>query len=205
MFEICTKLFTKMLNWIDNNIHIIALSVPILLLLVAIYSYINQPHEVTTETQTHAETVQGVQTAADNAKIKLEESQKKEVVETIKEIRTTEQVPVYIVQTTGKEVVKETEKAVKDNKADFAIVTSKDNPDEKIDLEKIPEDTKVELNQYNINAFKKQLNTISYTPQEKVVEYVHQWKVSDSGHYIGAGIAQDLDDNKTYLKVTYTW
>lgn len=205
MFEICTKLFTKILNWIDNNIHIIALSVPILLLLVAIYGYINQPQEVTTETQTHAETVQGVQTAADNAKIKLEESQKKEVVETIKEIRTTEQVPVYIVQTTGKDVVRETDKAVKDNKADFAIVTSKDNPDEKVNLEEIPKDTKVELNQYNINAFKKQLNTISYTPQEKVVEYVHQWKVSDNGHYIGAGIAQDLDDNKTYLKVTYTW
>ena len=154
MIEICTKLFTKILNWIDNNIHIIALSVPILLLLVAIYSYINQPQEVTTETQTQAETVQGVQTAADNAKIKLEESQKKEVVETIKEIRTTEQVPVYIVKTTGKDVVQETEKAVKDNKADFAIVTSKDNPDEKVNLEEIPKDTKVELNQYNINAFK---------------------------------------------------
>ena len=113
--------------------------------------------------------------------------------------------PVYIVQSTGKTVEKDVKQAVKENKADFAIVTDKNDLGKEINLKEIPKEEKIELNQYNIQAYKNQINTLSYAPQEKVVGYEHLWKVSKSGQYIGVGIDHDIDDQKTYVKITYSW
>jgi predicted negative regulator of RcsB-dependent stress response len=160
---------------------------------------------VTTMSQQQAETPTGVQKAADNASVTLDTGQAKDVSTAIKEIRVTEKEPVYVVQTTGENAKAESEKVVKQEQADFAIVTDKDDPEKKVNLNELDKDTKVELNQYNIQAFKKQLNTIEYQPTEKVVGYTHQWKVTDSGRYIGVGVDYDLDDKKVYAKITYSW
>lgn len=160
---------------------------------------------VSSMSQKQAETPLGAKAAADNANAKIDSSQAEEITSTIREIRITEKEPTYIIQTTGSEARAVAEKAQEQAEADFAIVTDKDNPDEEVELVKLPDDATVNLNQYNIQAFKKQFNTIEYQPTEKVVGYTHQWKVTDSGRYMGVGVDYDLDDKKVYAKITYSW
>ncbi len=160
---------------------------------------------VTSTSQQQAETSSGVQDAADNAGVKLDAGQAKEVSTVIREIRVTEKEPVYVIQTTGENAKAESEKAAKQEQADFAIVTDKNDPEKEVNLEELDKDTKVELNQYNVQAFKKHINTIEYQPTENVVGYTHQCKVTDSGRYMGVGADYDIDDKKIYAKVTYSW
>ena len=163
------------------------------------------PEPVTTMPQQQAETPAGVEKAADNAHIKLDSGQQKQVSETIREIRVTEKEPVYIVQTTGDKAQEVSEKASKREGADFSIVTDKDRPDEAVELDKLDKNTTVNLNQYNVQAFKKHINTIEYYPAEKIVGYTHQWKISKSGKYMGVGVDYDTDDQRIMAKVTYSW
>lgn len=153
--------------------------------------------------QQQAETPVGVQQASDN--VELDYGQAKQVSETIKEIRVTEKEPVYIIQTTGSEAKEVSENVVKQEKADFAIVADKDNPEKAVELDKLDKDATVNLSQYNIKAYKQHINTVEYYPAEKAVGYTHQWKVSESGHYMGVGVDYDVDDNKVMAKITYSW
>ena len=163
------------------------------------------PEPVTTIPQQQAETPAGVENAASNAHIKLDSGETKQVSETIREIRVTEKEPVYIIQTTGDKAQEVSEKASKQEKADFSIVTDKDHSDEAVELDKLDENETVNLNQYNIQAYKKQLNTIEYQPWEKTIGYTHSWKVSKSGKYLGVGADYDIDDKRVLAKVTYSW
>ena len=163
------------------------------------------PEPVTTIPQQQAETPAGVEKAANNAHIKLDSGQTKQVSETIREIMVTEKEPVYIIQTTGDKAQEASEKSSKQEKADFSIVTDKDHPDEAVELDKLDENETVNLNQYNIQAYKKQLNTIEYQPWEKTIGYTHSWKVSKSGKYLGVGADYDIDDKRALAKVTYSW
>lgn len=117
----------------------------------------------------------------------------------------TEREPVYIIQTTGDKAREVSEKASKQEKADFSIVTDKDHPDESVELDKLDKNATVNLNQYNVQAYKKHINTIEYYPAEKTVGYTHQWKISKSGRYMGVGLDYDTDDNRVMAKVTYSW
>ena len=163
------------------------------------------PEPVTTMPQQQAETPAGVEKAASNAHIKLDSGQSKQVSETIREIRVTEKEPVYVIQTTGSKTQEASEKAREREKADFSIVTDKDHQDEAVELDKLDKDTTVNLNQYNIQAYKKQLNTIEYQPWEKTIGYTHSWKVSKSGRYIGVGADYNTDDGRIMAKITYSW
>lgn len=160
---------------------------------------------VTPMTQQQAETPAGVEKAASNAHIKLDSGQTKQVSETIREIRVTEKEPVYIIQTTGDKAQEASEKASKQEKADFSIVTDKDHPDKAVELDKLDKNATVNLNQYNVQAYKKHINTIEYYPAEKTVGYTHQWKISKSGKYMGVGVDYDTDDQRIMAKVTYSW
>ena len=197
----------KIKGWAKLNIRYL---LPILCLTIVVFAAVMvwQQHtvqRVSPMPQQQAETPAGVEKAASNAHIKLDSGQTKQVSETIREIRVTEKEPVYIIQTTGDKAQEASERASKQEKADFSIVTDKDHQDEAVELDKLGKDTTVTLNQYNVRAYKKQLNTIEYMPQEKIIGYTHSWKISDSGHYIGAGVDYDWDDQKVMLKASYSW
>lgn len=205
-------MWKKIKNWFKgewNRGFFIVMSFLILLTVVFAFAnaglnrYTTKP--ATTMTQQQAETPAGVEKAASNAHIKLDNGQTKQVSETIREIRVTEKEPVYIIQTTGDKAQEVSEKASKQEKADFSIVTDKDHPDEAVELDKLDENETVNLNQYNIQAYKKQLNTIEYQPWEKTIGYTHSWKVSKSGKYLGVGADYDIDDKRVLAKVTYSW
>ena len=155
--------------------------------------------------QEQAETTQGVKQASENAHVKIDSAQAQEIASTIREIRAVEKAPEYAVQTTGDKAQEASEKAQEAAGADFAIVTNKDTTQEVKQLDELPTDTQVTLNQYNVQAYKKHINTIEYQPTEKVVGYTHQWKVSKSGHYMGVGADYDIDDKKVMMKITYSW
>ena len=201
----------KIKDWILNNKYKTAQIITAVILIVLLVFFVVKAWEahttkpVTTMPQQQAETPAGVEKAASNAHIKLDSGQTKQVSETIREIRVTEKEPVYIVQTTGDKAQDASEKASKQEKADFSIVTDKDHSDEAVELDKLDENETVNLNQYNIQAYKKQLNTIEYQPWEKTIGYTHSWKVSKSGKYLGVGADYDIDDKRVLAKVTYSW
>ena len=205
-------MWKKIKNWFKgewNRGPFIVMSFLILLTVVFAFAnaglnrYTTKP--ATTMPQQQAETPAGIEKAASNAHIKLDSGQTKQVSETIREIRVTEKEPVYIIQTTGNKAQEASEKASKQEKADFSIVTDKDHPDEAVELDKLDENETVNLNQYNIQAYKKQLNTIEYQPWEKTIGYTHSWKVSKSGKYLGVGADYDIDDKRALAKETYSW
>ena len=205
-------MWKKIKNWFKgerNRDLFIVMSFLILLTVVFAFAnaglnrYTTKP--ATTMPQQQAETPAGVEKAASNAHIKLDSGQTKQVSETIREIRVTEREPVYSIQTTGDKAQEVSEKASKQEKADFSIVTDKDRSDEAVELDKLDENETVNLNQYNIQAYKKQLNTIEYQPWEKTIGYTHSWKVSKSGKYLGVGADYDIDDKRVLAKVTYSW
>lgn len=165
----------------------------------------NEPTHVEYTSQTVAETTEGVQQAAANAGVKLDAGQVETARETIKEIRVTEREPVYIIQTTAQEAPVRIEEECEKADADFSIVTNADDPDEPADLSRLDEGQTVNLAQYNVQAFKKHINTIEYAPSEKVIGYTHQIKVTDSGRYVGIGADYDMDDHVLYAKISYSW
>ena len=203
-------MWKKINDWAEKHEHIIDIVfnvVFVVCILVWLWAMIHreQPKVETTMPQQQAETSIGVQQASENAHVKLDYGQATQVSEIIKEIRVTEKEPVYVIQTTGNEAKDISENVVKQEKADFAIVTDKDNFEKTVELDKLDKNTTVNLNQYNVQAYKKHINTIEYYPAEKTVGYTHQWKISKSGKYIGVGIDYDTDDERVMAKVTYSW
>lgn len=202
---------TKITGFIKE--HIVTIGLVLAVLLLAYNSYLQKQaiSKVTFSSQEQAETAAGVHQAASDADVKLDAGQEKEISTVIKEIRTTEQVPVYVVQTTGANLNNAAETARERAKADFSIITDNTPADNNKaqfeapqEFETIPDNAPVTLNQYNIQAYKKHINTIEYQPWEKAIGYTHQWKVGKSGRYIGVGADYDIDDKRVYAKVVYS-
>ena len=177
----------------------------LILIAFALYHLLKPPETITVMPQEQAETTQGVKQASENAHVKIDDAQAQEIASTIREIRVVEKAPEYAVHTTVDKAQEASEKAQESAGADFAIVTNKDTTQEAKQLDELPADTQVTLNQYNVQAYKKHINTIEYQPTEKVVGYTHQWKVSKSGHYMGVGADYNIDDKKVMMKITYSW
>lgn len=204
-------MWKKIKDWILNNKYKTAQIVTAVILIALLMCVLVKAWEahttkpVTTIPQQQAETPAGVEKAASNARIKLDSGQANQVSESIREIRVTEKEPVYIIKTSGDKAQETSEKASKQEKADFSIVTDKDNPEKIVELNKLDKNATVNLNQYNVQAYKKHINTIEYYPAEKTVGYTHQWKISKSGKYMGVGVDYDTDDQRIMAKVTYSW
>ena len=166
--------------------------------------------EVTGMSQTQAETEVGVKKASENAHVTIDTDQAKQVAERIQIIRETKEVPVYIEKTTGKDVEKVSKQYVKDSGADFAIVTDANDKDKEVSLKDIPEDSEVVLNQYNINSYKKYIQQVEVgksTDGYTELGYTINKKITDDGKYIGIGVSNEWNssDNRTFIKLVYSW
>lgn len=148
------------------------------------------PEKETGMSQVQAETEAGINTAAHNTQVPLSATQAKEVVTQIREIHTTEQVPVYVVQSTGSTVGQDVEQAREDNKADFAVVTDLNHPEQEVKLDELDKDAKVELNQYNIQAYK------------PVIRQIEAGKVAGGdGFMVGGSVSRKITKDGQYLGV----
>lgn len=168
-----------------------------------------EPQKVTVEPQTQAQTEAGVEKAADNAQIPMSREQAQDAAQEIRYIYEHDTKPEYTIITTGGDVEKQAQAAQERSGADFSIVASQDGS--KADVASISKDKPVELNQYNVQAYKKVLHTVEVSPDidggRGVAEigYTVSHKVSRDGKYLGVGASYNFDSNKTYVKMTYTW
>ena len=202
----------KMKSWVEAHKKLIAYIVAGAVLICAaflIYRHFHQPEPVTTESQTQAETPAGVEQAADRAHVPISADQANDAATQIKYIYSHDVQPVYTITTTGDKVQKVAETAQNNAGADFSIITDKSDPNKKIDVSAIPATSTVELNQYNVQAYKKVLHTIEVgTNDMKGVDevgYTVSRKISSDGKYIGIGATYNIDDHKTMVKLSYTW
>ena len=148
------------------------------------------PEKETGMSQVQAETEAGINTAAHNAQVPLSASQGKEIVTQIREIHTTEQVPVYVVQSTGSTIRQDVDQAREDSKADFAVVTDPNHPEQEVKLDELDKDAKVELNQYNVQAYK------------PVIRQIEAGKVAGGdGFMIGGSVSRKITKDGQYLGV----
>ena len=205
MLDKAKEILLNITNWLAGHKLEVFVVLELILIAFALYHLLKPPETITVMPQEQAETTQGVKQASENAHVKIDDAQAQEIASTIREIRVVEKAPEYAVHTTGDKAQEASEKAQEATGADFAIVTNKDTAQEVKQLDELPADTQVTLNQYNVQAYKKHINTIEYRPTEKVVGYTHQWKVSKSGHYMGVGADYDIDDKKVMMKITYSW
>lgn len=210
MNELLGKLYS-LANKYKSQLQVVAAVVLVAVVGCLLWHYFKPPQTVTVMSQEKAESVQGVQQAASNANVPITAGQAKEVATVIREIRTTEQVPVYVTQTTGEKAAAVSEQARKDAKADFAIITGKDN-DEVQRLEDIPKDTKVELNQYNVQAYKKVIRQVevgvSPDGAGKSVGFTVNKKITKDGKYLGVGVEHvwwKEGGNANLVKLVYSW
>ena len=200
-------------DWLKSHktvfIHVAGIIV-VVVLAILLWRYTHQPEPVTTETQIEAETVQGVERAAGNAHVQLSTDQAQQAATQIKYIYSHDVQPIYTVTTTGNNAESVAETAQKAAGADFSIITDKYNPTKQTSLKTLPTSSTVELNQYNVKAYKKILHTIEVVPdiQNKSVDevgYTVSRKISNDGKYIGVGASYNIDDHKTMVKLSYTW
>lgn len=167
------------------------------------------PRKVTVEPQTQAQTEAGVEKAADNAQIPVSREQAQDAAQEIRYIYEHDTQPEYTIITTGGDVEKQAQAAQERSGADFSIVASTDGTP--ANTASISKDKPVELNQYNVQAYKKVLHTVEVSPDIDggrgiaEVGYTVSRKVSRDGKYLGVGASYNFDSNKAYVKMTYTW
>lgn len=167
-----------------------------------------EPQKVTVEPQTQAQSEAGVEKAADNAQVPVSRQQAQDAAQEIRYIYQHDNPPEYTIITTGGDVEKQAQAAQERAGADFSIVASDDG--EKADVASISKDKPVELNQYNVQAYKKVLHTVEVSPDIEgrgvaEIGYTVSHKVSRDGKYLGVGASYNFDSNKAYVKMTYTW
>ncbi len=202
------------INFIKNHKKIIAGALAFIILGIAaylIYGHFHPAQPVTTESQQQAETPAGVETAADNAQVPISTGQTQETAKEIKYIVSSGQQPQYVVYTTANQAPAAEKTAQEKAGADFAIVTDPANPADTVDTSKLPADTQISLNQYNVQAYKKILHTVSYAPKAidnpspKEIGYSVSRKITKDGKYLGVGVDYNFDDKAAIVKLEYTW
>lgn len=168
-----------------------------------------EPQKVTVEPQSEAQTETGVEKAADNAQVPVSRQQAQDAAQEIRYIYEHDTKPEYTIITTGGDVEKQAQAAQERAGADFSIVASTDGAP--ANTASISKDKPVELNQYNVQAYKKVLHTVEVSPDIEggrgiaEVGYSVSRKVSSDGKYVGVGASYNFDSNKAYVKMTYTW
>ena len=200
----------KVRNIVAKYPYLLAMAV-IVLVCIAGYAiwHSHQAQPVTTESQVQAETPAGVTQAANKAQVSISPSQAQEAASQIKYIYTNSIIPQYTITTTGDKAQEAADKAQEAVGADFSIITNKSNPTATTDLKTLPAGSTVELNQYNVQAYKKVLHTIDIGTSDckgvDEVGYMVSRKVSKDGKYIGVGVSYNVDNEKAMVKLSYTW
>lgn len=175
-----------------------------LAILIGIAGYIawqhfHPPNVVTYESQQQAETVAGVEQAAQAAHITMLESQLKEAAAQIAALKNQE--PVHIYHTTATDVPAMVAANVHNSGADFAIVTDPAHPGQQINLNN---NQPVTLNEYNVYAYPKVVRGINVYANRSLsgigeVSVDVSRRITKSGKYLGVSGAYDIDNKQAKI------
>ncbi|WP_196592628.1 hypothetical protein [Pectinatus sottacetonis] len=174
----------EILEWLTKykkDIIYIVIILIILLIGFFLYKTTHKAQTITIESQSQAETPAGIELAAKNAQIKMQQEQITESAKQIAELKN--KPPEKVIQTVVKEVPTVVKEQQEKSGADFAIVTDKDNPDQEYNFSNADPNEAVNLNQYNVFAYKKVLHTVSYAPNS-----LKDWEPKQ----IGASVAKKI-------------
>ncbi|WP_371374324.1 hypothetical protein [Sporomusa aerivorans] len=200
--------------------HAVILLGVVLLVVVAgwvLYQNYYQPQTVTGESQQQAETPAGVGQSADNARVKMLESQLAEAALQIAELKN--KPPDTIIQTVPVEVEKVVIKEVEKRGANFAIVTDPANPDKTVDLTEVasmPEGTTVNLNQYNVYAYRKVIRGFNIipdwsesvkkaSPRIQELTFDASRRITKDGKYLGGVVGYDFKHDEAKAGIRYSF
>lgn len=188
----------------------------ILLVCWFVWQRAHPPQTVTAVSQQQAETPAGVELAAKNAHIEMLQSQLEEAAKQIADLKN--RPPEEIVKTVPVEVVKVVEVEREKRGADFAMLTDTKQPDKAVnpkELEKLPEDTSVSLNQYNVFAYKKIIRGINVYPdwgelaqrKFKLDEISIDWskRITKDGQYLGVTGGYNFDREQGKIGLRYSF
>ena len=180
------------------------------------YQHFHQPQPITAESQQQAETPQGVDMAAKNAHIDMLQSQLQEAANQIAKLKN--KPPDTIVKTVPVEVTKTVEVERQKSGADFAIVTDPKQPDKQVDLKevaKLPADTTVTLNQYNVFAYKKVVKGYNVYPdwgeaargklKLNEINYDVSRRITKDGKYLGVVAGYDFKHDEAKAGIRYSF
>lgn len=180
------------------------------------YQCFQQPQPVITMSQQQAETSAGVELAAKNAQVRMLQSQLDDAAKQIAALKN--KTPDTIVKTVPVEVVKTVEVERKKSGADFAIITDPEQPGKTVNLaevEKLPADTAVNLNQYNVFAYKKVIRGVNIYPDwgaaaegkfklDEVTADVSR-RITKDGKYIGVTAGYDFKHDHAKAGIRYSF
>jgi len=180
------------------------------------WQHFHQPQPVTAESQQQAETAAGVELAAKNVHINMLQSQLDEAAQQIAELKN--KPPDTIIKTVPVEVIKTVEVERQKSGADFAIVADPKQPDKQVNLKeiaKLPADTSVTLNQYNVFAYKKVIRGVNVYPDlskavqgkfklDEVTADVSR-RITKDGKYIGIVAGYDFNHNHAKAGIRYSF
>ncbi len=151
-----------------------------------------------------------------NAHIAILQGQLEEATKQIAKLK--DQEPVIVIKTVPVEVIKVVEKQVSDSGANFGIVTDPKHPGQQVnleDIEKLPDDTSVTLNQYNVFVYKKVIRGLNIYPdwgeltqgnfklQEIGIEASR--RITKDGKYLGAAAAYDVKNKQAKIGLRYAY
>lgn len=176
-----------------------------------IWRYFHPVQPVTVESQEQAETPAGISLAAHNAKVGMMQEQLDSAAQQIAELKNKK--PDIIIKTVPVEVPKVVTQEVEKRGADFGIITDPKQPNNPVDLKeitKLPNNTDITLNQYNVFAYKEKLCQLDIDfniAKTKVneVDYSESHKISKDGKYLGYVAGYDFDDKKAKIGLRYTF
>lgn len=181
---------------------------------LALQYYFHPAQSVTGESQRQAEALEGIELAAKNAHINMLQSQLEEAAKQIASLNN--RPPDTVIRTVPVEVVKTVESEREKRGADFAIVTDPKQLDKQVDLNQVqnlPADMPITLNQYNVFAYKKKLHQVEFTPdwsgtirgKWKLDEmgYGETRKISNDGKYAGWKIGYNFKHEEAKMAITY--
>lgn len=190
---------SAIVQWVYAHKRQIGIGTLIIAVLVGgylLYQHFHPQQPVTTESQQQAETPEGISLAAHNAEVTMLHSQLDEAAKQIAVLKN--QPPNTVIQTVPVQVPYVVEQQREKSGADFVIVTDPANPATPVDLkqvEQLPENTTVTLNQYNVQAYPKHMAEVSYySGNSGDVAYMSRVKVFGKTGYVGPVVR--YGDNK---------
>jgi hypothetical protein len=201
-----------------NRKYLVGLALLLALLVFGyfLWQYFHPPQPITGESQQQAETPSGVELAAHNAQVGMLQSQLEEAAQQIAVLKN--QPPNTVIQTVPVHVPYVVEQQRQQSGADFAIVTDPAHPSTTVDLqqvEQLPANTTVTLNQYNVQAFKKVIRgitiypdwgkTVQGNPGVNEITADGSRRITKDGKYLGVAAGYDFKNEEVKLGIRYTF